>query len=365
MDGMKIVHVVYSLEMGGAEVLVRQLCTSQRADGHDVSVIAYARLGVTGEAMVADGFTIRVLGEAHPLKSMLRCFKRFRAIRPDVVHCHNVAPTTHAAIPGWLARVRCVISTRHRLEYFPYDWKGEAQYNFMGWFCDWVVGICEVTCENVRKGPLAWKKKIVLVYNGTEPVERVSAQQLEKLGSRKRGFTLVFVGRVVREKALETLVRAVSLAKQRVPGLALWIVGGGAARAELEALAAELGVSGDVTFWGQQTRTAPFFSAADAFVMSSISEGLPMSLLQSMSLGTPAIVTDVDGMGEVLRLTQSGLLVPVGDAAAFAEAIVRLAGDEAQRLDLSRRALEAYRTRFTVEKMAQGYMELYRGRVGV
>ena len=89
-----------------------------------------------------------------------------------------------------------------------------------------------------------------------------------------------------------------------------------------------------------------------------------MSLLQSMSLGTPAILTDVDGMGEVLRLTQSGLLVPVGDAAAFAEAIVRLAGDDALRAELSRRALEAYRTRFTIEKMAEGYMELYRGRVG-
>jgi glycosyltransferase involved in cell wall biosynthesis len=193
----------------------------------------------------------------------------------------------------------------------------------------------------------------------------VSAEEIAKLAPAKRGFTLVFVGRVVREKALETLVRAVSLAKARVPGLALWIVGGGAARGELEALAAELGVSGDVTFWGQQTQTAPFFSAADAFVMSSISEGLPMSLLQSMSLGTPAILTDVDGMGEVLRLTQSGLLVPVGDAAAFAEAIVRLAGDEALRAELSRRALEAYRTRFTVETMAAGYMELYRGRVGV
>jgi L-malate glycosyltransferase len=97
--------------------------------------------------------------------------------------------------------------------------------------------------------------------------------------------------------------------------------------------------------------------------MSSISEGLPMSLLQSMSLGTPAILTDVDGMGEVLRLTQSGLLVPVGDAAAFAEAIVKLAGDEGLRAELSRRALEAYETRFTIETMAAGYMELYRGRV--
>jgi len=82
---------------------------------------------------------------------------------------------------------------------------------------------------------------------------------------------------------------------------------------------------------------------------------------QAMSI--PAILTDVDGMGEVLRLTQSGLLVPVGDAAAFAEAIVRLAGDDALRV--SRRALEAYRTRFTVEKMAAGYMELYRGKRGV
>jgi len=353
---MKIVHMVYSLEMGGAEVLVKQLCTSQRSNGHDVSVIAYSKLGVVGDAMVADGFTIRVLGEAHPLKTMRRCFKLYREMKPDVVHCHNVAPTAHGAIPARMAGVPRVISTRHRLELFPYDWKGEAQYNFMCWFCDWVVGICEVTCVNVRKGPLAWKKKIVLVYNGTEPVERVSTE-----GMGKRGFTLVFVGRVVREKALDTLVRAVALAKDRVPGLQFWVVGGGAARGELEALAAGLGVSGDVTFWGQQTKTAPFFSAADAFVMSSISEGLPMSLLQSMSLGTPAILTDVDGMGEVLRLTQSGLLVPVGDAAAFAEAIVRLAGDDALRAELSRRALEAYRTRFTVETMAAGYMELYRG----
>ena len=250
-----------------------------------------------------------------------------------------------------------MISTRHRLELFPYDYKGEAQFNFMGWFCDWVVGICEVTCVNVRKGPLARKKKIVLVYNGSVPVERVSTDAVGK-----RGFTIVFVGRLVREKALDTLIRAVALAKDRVPGLEFWMVGDGKVRGELEALVAELGVGDAVKFRGQQTDTAPFFSAADAFVMSSISEGLPMSLLQSMSLGTPAILTDVDGMGEILRLTGGGLLVPVGDSAAFADAIVRLASDDALRDELSRKALEAYETRFTVETMAAGYMELYRRR---
>ena len=74
--------------------------------------------------------------------------------------------------------------------------------------------------------------------------------------------------------------------------------------AAMERLAAELGIAGQVTFWGQQLDVAPFFSAADAFIMSSRSEGLPVSLLQAFSLGLPAIVTDVGGMAEVVRLAQ-------------------------------------------------------------
>ena len=77
----------------------------------------------------------------------------------------------------------------------------------------------------------------------------------------------------------------------------------------MERLAAELGIAGQVTFWGQQLDVAPFFSAADAFIMSSRSEGLPVSLLQAFSLGLPAIVTDVGGMAEVVRLAQAGFTV--------------------------------------------------------
>lgn len=353
---MKIVHAVYGLEMGGAEVLVAQLCRLQRAAGHEVHIYSYAKLGVIGDALVAEGFPIYVPGEANPLKTIARYWKRFRALRPDVVHCHGLAPTIHAVLPGRLTGAKCVLSTRHRLEYHPYDFQAEVQYNVMCWFADAVAGICETTCDNMRRGPLAWKRKIVCVYNGTLPVVRAP---FERLG--KRGFTVVFIGRVVPEKSLQTLIRAVALARARVPGLALWIVGGGYGRPELEALVAELGVGEDVTFYGQQTETAPFYSAADVFAMSSISEGLPMSLLQSMSLGTPAILTDVDGMGEILRLTGSGLLVPVGDHAAMAEAIVRMATEPGLREEFSRLALEAYQTRFTLETMAAGYMRLYEG----
>ena len=351
---MKIIHVVYSLEIGGAEVLVGQLCRLQRANGHQVSVFAYSNLGSVGEALRADGIDVYVPGEARPWVTMGRYFQRFRKLRPDVVHCHNPAPTTQAAIPARLAGVRRVITTRHRLDPLPYDVPLELKYSFMMRFCDWVVGICQVTCDNQKGAPLAAKNKIIRVYNGCVPVERVPLEQLNK-----QGFTLVFVGRLAPEKQLDTLIRAVALAGNRVPGLQFWVVGSGRSRPGLEALVAELGVEAQVRFWGQQVDPAPFFSSADVFVMSSLTEGLPMSLLQAMSLGVPAILTDVDGMGEILRLSEGGILVPVGDAPAMAEAIVQMALDDELRAACSARALAAYQASFTLEKMNEGYMQLY------
>lgn len=351
---MKIVHAIYSLEMGGAEVLVAQLCRIQRAHGHEVSVCAYSNLGVIGEGLMAEGFEIYVPGEAHPLKTMWRYFQLFRGMKPDVVHCHNPAATIHAAVSARMAGVRAVIATRHRVEPLPYDLSVELKFSAASRFCDWITGISEVTCVNARGAPLARKSRIVLVYNGTAPVERVAFA-----GLGKAGFTAVFIGRLAPEKDLGMLIRAVALALPRLPELRLWIVGDGRVRGAWEALARELGVTEQVRFWGQRMDTAQFFSAADAFVMSSFTEGLPMSLLQAMSLGVPSIVTDVDGGAEVVRGAGCGLLVPVGDSAAMADALVRMAGDAKLRAEFGRRAVAAYDERFTLEQMDAGYMRLY------
>jgi glycosyltransferase involved in cell wall biosynthesis len=352
---MKIVHVVYSLEMGGAEVLVAQLCRLQRANGHDVSICAYSQLGSVGEVLRAEGFAIYVPGEAHPAKTMWRYFQHFRRLRPDVVHCHNPAPTLQAALSARLAGAKCVVSTRHSLVAPPYDVNEERKYGVMASFCDAIVGICEITCENLRGAPLAHRAKIVRVYNGATAIER---EPFAELG--KRGFTLLFVGRLAAVKSLGTLIRAAAIAAKELPELELWIVGDGPVRGELEMLAAELGVGAQVRFWGQRLDTAKFFSAADAFAMSSVSEGLPMSLLQAMSVGLPAVLTDVGGMAEVVRLSGAGLLAPVGDAEGLAKAILRLAGDAELRREFAEKAEAAFRREFTLERMDAGYMEIYR-----
>jgi glycosyltransferase involved in cell wall biosynthesis len=100
--------------------------------------------------------------------------------------------------------------------------------------------------------------------------------------------------------------------------------------------------------------------AADAFIMSSNSEGLPMSLLEAFSMGLPAIVTDVGGMAEVVRLAQAGFTVPVTDPAGMAAAILRLAACDSERKQFSMNAEEAFHSRFNLQTMAYAYMDHYR-----
>jgi glycosyltransferase involved in cell wall biosynthesis len=352
---MKIVHVVYSLEMGGAESLVAQLCRLQRANGHTVTIAAYSKLGTLGETLRGEGFRIDVLGTAPVPRTMLRYLSLLRNLRPDVVHCHNPAPTLQAAVGARLAGASSVISTRHSLVAPPFETAAEIKYNLISWFCDWVVGICDATCNNLRHTPLARKKRIIRVYNGAERLSVVPPEERPQ----RSGFTLVFVGRLAKVKDLSTLVNAIALALPRVPDLHLWVVGDGPERGPLEALAAKLEISANVVFWGERHDVARFFSSADVFTMSSVSEGLPMSLLQAMSVGLPAIVTDVGGMAEVVRNADCGLRVPVGDSAEYAEAIVQLATDPARRNELAANASHAYNAGFTLEQMDAAYMKLY------
>ena len=364
---MKIVHVVYSLEMGGAEVLVAQLCRIQRASGHTVSICAYSKLGPLGEELASEGFLIYVPGEAHPARTMLRNFLHFRQLRPDVIHMHNPAPTLQAAIPAWLTGTSCVLATRHSLVAPPYDRREEIKFSLVARLaCDWVVGICDITCANLRGAPLAPVRRIRRVYNGVRPVRHLEATDPDALlpgetaTATPKPFTLLFVGRMAEVKDLGTLIRGFAIALKTAPAMRLWLVGDGPARKEMEALANELGVADHVRFWGQTMDTARFYTAADCFVMSSVSEGLPMSLLQAMSAGLPSITTDVGGMAEVIGLAQCGLLTPVGQPEPYAEAILQMASDELLRSHYSANGLTAYHQHFTLEQMDKAYMELYR-----
>ncbi|HEX3967561.1 MAG TPA: glycosyltransferase [Edaphobacter sp.] len=353
--GMKIAHVVDSMEVGGAETLVSQMCHLQREQGHETSVYAIAALGAVGERMQSEGFDVRANLGRHLIDSTRTFFRIFRDSRPDVVHLHNPTPTIYAGPAARAAGVSSIVSTRHSLVAPPRHFVMERKYAIAARFCDWIVGICDATTNNIKDARSAPPNKIVRVYNGTSPVERLPQEQrLSKLG-----FTLLYVGRQEAVKNHEMLLQAFRGALPIIPDLQLWMVGDGSERSRLEELVAQLEIQEHVRFWGQRLDVTPFFASADVFIMSSVSEGLPMSLLQAFSAGLPAIVTDVGGMGEVVRLAEAGVTVPTRDAQAMTAAIVSLAGDPGARAEFSMKAEQAFRAHFTLQEMTAAYMKLY------
>jgi glycosyltransferase involved in cell wall biosynthesis len=353
---MKIAHVVDSMEMGGAETLVRQMCHLQREQGHEPEVYAVAALGALGERMRAEGFRVESNIGRHLTDSSRHFLQLFRSSRPDVVHLHNPTPTIYAAPAARLAGVASIVSTRHSLVAPPRNLTMERKYKLAAMFCDWIVGICEATTNNIKDAGNAPDRKIVTVYNGALPVAPPPLDQRPS----KTGFTLLYVGRLEVVKNLQFLLSAFHAAISEVSDMCLWLVGNGTERGHLEEIVDQLGIQSSVKFWGQQMDVAPFFASADAFVMSSVSEGLPMSLLQALSARLPAVVTDVGGMAEVVRLAQAGITVPLGDPTAMSAALVRLARREDEREVFARNAEDSFNARFTLTVMVDRYLELYR-----
>jgi glycosyltransferase involved in cell wall biosynthesis len=344
------------MEMGGAEKLTATLCRLQRDKGHTASVHCLYRLGVLGEALQAEGFEVILHHPSSFLQLVRGLYRSFRRSRPDVVHCHNATAAIIAALPARLAGVRTVIVTRHGLVKPPYQIRRELKFALASRWCDWIVGVCEGTRTNLRAAPFAARDKIIHIYNGACPPD------VRAIPRTKKGFTLLYVGRLAPLKDHATLLRAVALTRPHHPDVQLWIVGDGPLELSLRTLTQELGLSNCVTFFGEQTDVSPFMLAADLFVSSSVTEGLPVSLLEAMSVGLPAVVTDVGGMGEIARLSGAVTLVPSSDPQGMASA---LSGAIARRQELPKMGQLAsfcYEQHFRPERMLDDYMTLYNRR---
>lgn len=352
---MVIAHVIDSMEIGGAEAVVAALCRLQRAAGHAVSVHCLHDKGAVAEALEREGTPVLVHGPASSPLVVWRLCQAFRRTGAEVVHCHNKSATVHAAVAARLAGARVLVTTRHGMAPLPYRIRKDLKFWLIAaLLCDRVVAVCDVARRNMTAGARRVAHKVVTIRNGAYPPMTRTETPVEK-----RGFTLVTVGRLVRAKSYDTLLRSVARARSEVPDLVLWIVGDGVEATSLRKLAAELGLNGAVQFFGERADVGTWLREADVFVLSSISEGLPISILEAMAVGLPAIVTEVGGMPEVVSLSGAGTTVRPGDVEMLASAIVEFAGRRNDLKQWGERARCCYAQHFTPERMADQYSSLY------
>ncbi|HXY13182.1 MAG TPA: glycosyltransferase [Terriglobales bacterium] len=352
-SALNIAHVGDSMEMGGSEKLTATLCRLQRERGHTASVHCLYQLGVLGEELRSEGFEV-ILHHPSTFLHLARClYKWFRRSRPDVVHCHNATSAIIAALPARLARVKTVIVTRHGLVKPPYQMRRELKFALASRWCDWIVGVSQATRTNLLAAPFAARDRIIHIYNGACPSD------IRAVPRPTTGFTLLSVGRLVPLKDHVTLLQALAITRDLRSDLQLWIVGGGPLEFALREIAGRLGLNECVTFFGEQADISSFIVAADLFVNSSVSEGLPVSLLEAMSVGLPAVVTDVGGMGEIARLSGAITLVPPSDPKGMAMALCKAVAQRQELPQIGQLAKLCYEQYFRPERMFNDYMDLY------
>ncbi len=201
--------------------------------------------------------------------------------------------------------------------------------------------------------------KVSVVRNGIEVEALVERSRLPLQGAvdfeaSDRPIVLI-PARLHKQKGHADLLKAAT----KVPHVRFLLAGDGPERQSLETLAKVLGVSSRVSFLGERADVPSLLASSDVFVLPSLYEGLPVSVLEAMAVGTPVVATSVGGTDEAVQDGVTGVLVPPGQPDRLAEAIARVVADRATAEEMSLKAKQCVRELFSSESMAAGVLAVY------
>jgi glycosyltransferase involved in cell wall biosynthesis len=346
---MRILHVIQEFGSGGAEQVVRQLCTAGLTAGDEFAVAC------SGATVLLDGVPHLPLPMLHRRPSQVlaaswRLRDHVRDWNPDVVHAHNPGMAAITALATLRGAVRPGMVTIHGVR--PADDIATSRLLRC-------TGLPVVACGAGVAATLRahGTEPLRTIVNGVGPCPRPAAiAALRREWGLASGLRLIVaVGRLMPQKRHDLAIGAMV----RLPDAALVIVGDGTLRPNLERQIEELGLSGRVRLMGARTDARAILGAADVVVQPSDWEGLPLVVLEAMSAARPVVATRVRGLRELIRDGVDGLLVPSGDADALATAIATILTDHNLACRLGGAAAARFEHEFSEAAMVSAYRSLW------
>lgn len=368
---MKVMHLIGSLRVGGAEKVVCSLIQGLRATD-TCSIVMTMAGGPLERELQQLGVETIIRPFSWPTSiQWIRCVSQeIQQRQIDLLHTHLFTTDMLGRIAARRAGVP-VITTLHA----PSPWKRSRRLKpyVQRWAdlisarhaCDALVAISpEVRDFQIRYGGMPAGKMHVI--GNPVHTEQFSANPLARerirshYGIEPAATVLINVASLRPIKGQEYLLHAFAhLAKER-DDLKLLLLGDGPCRQALMALSTALGIARQVIFCGVCPDVAGHLSAADIFVMSSLSEGISMAILEAMASARPIVATSVGGNVDLIQNQENGLLVPSRNPEAMAEAIRRLMQTPVEAHNMGARAAQFVREHYDAPRIARAYTELYR-----
>jgi glycosyltransferase involved in cell wall biosynthesis len=356
----RIVFLITLAETGGAQTYVASLLGALTRD-FDVVVAAHGdgplrdATPEAGARFVSLTHVRRAVSPWRDALGLLEVLRFLRRERPQILHVNSAKAAALGRLAAWIVRVPVRVYTVHGWAFLADEGLASTGYRWVERGLRRLTTVTICVSENERRAGVAARAcdeaTTVVIRNG---VERTNAAREE---SSSRPPRLVMVGRLQAPKDPLTLIGA--LAYLHGQDLEALLVGDGPERGTVEEEVRRAGVESTVRLLGERSDVAELLRGAEIFVLSTRSEGLPLSVLEAMAAGLPVVASNVGGVPELVVDGETGLLVPPGDPRSLAAAIERLLQDPS----LSRRLGEAGRARvadqFDIARVRQAHVDLY------
>lgn len=359
---MRIVYVLTSLGIGGAERQTLTLAARMAARGHAVRVLVLRTLpDEWPTALPAMRLEMRRSAWS-AAAGLLRARRLLRDFDPDLVHSHGFHANFLARLLR-LAGVRApLISTIHNMH--EGRWLRMAAYRWTDRLSTRTTAVSEAAAQGYIGQKAITAARCVVVPNAIEMGEyvRSAARRAESREALKaeEDFIWLAVGRLTAAKDYENLLGAFARVRRAGSNARLWIAGesrSGGVEA-LKQLAAELGIADCIALLGLRRDVTALLDAADGFVSSSAREGMPLAVAEAMAMEKPVVATDAGGVSELVG--ETGRVVPVRNAAALAEAMLAVMHEHAEARGLrGQAARQRVAARFSMETRAAQWEQLY------
>jgi len=362
---MRILYIISGDVWGGAEAQASSLILGlQKLSFSTLNVILfnYGRLATT---LHQKGVPINIIPEAGGTSAQIvyRCFRYVRALRPDIVHVHGFKENLLGGLGARFGGAKAIIRTFHGMGLIGARIKYDAVEKINAFFLsNAIIAVSEDLKKRLTSLGFP-KRKIMVIHNGVLPVQTVSSQ---KIATLKNSFMIPSdvsvigtVGRLVAVKDHKTFLDGAKIILRTNKKTRFIIVGDGPMKSELEAYANSIGIENEVCFAGFRTNIADFLGMFDIFAMTSLHEGIPMALLEAMSLSKPVIVTKVGGIPEIVKDSTSGILIPPRNPDALAEACLKVLADTNLVRKLGTRAMQAIQEHYSIEFCVNKTKKLY------
>lgn len=289
----------------------------------------------------------------------------------DLVHSHGSKAGLVARIAAKRAGVKNVFTVHGTIFHEHFSNTKKAVFaiveKYLANITDKIITVSQSLKEDIIRLENVQDDKITVIYNGI-PTQKFNIQldkneKRKELGLNTKGKVIVTVARLAPQKGLNYLLEAIKLIPQENRDLQLVIVGDGPLRKELEGQAKELCLTEYVKFLGHRKDVPEILAAADIFVLSSITEGLPLIVLEAMSANLPIVSTIVGGIPEIIRDGENGLLVQPKDILGLSKAMGSLLNNNKLALKLADNgnsmALKYFDLKLMLEKICDVYNSVY------